>query len=1192
MIADQGCREDYIIRRGTHMTERGLGSICACLAGAAVSYATNCHFAPRQQVVTMERLILGLCAIGGILIVVWFQPVRAETAERCPQAIAEVVSTQGTIELREARSDVWRPAGLFGRLCPGDSIHVGGRSRAAIVLLDSGAVLRIDQNTTLRILGPPGEGPSVLDLILGAIEFLSRVPRSLEVRTPFVNAGIKGTEFVIRVEADRTLITVLEGQVAATSEAGRLTLTSGQSAVTSAGRPPELRDLVRPRDAVRWALYYRPILPLLIESVGMDGDRDLSPALRKAIDAWKRGDLSLAFARLDRMAQEQRDVWFHLYRAGLLLAVGQVDEALTDLDNVSDSSAAAGDKFALLAVVAVAGNKTEEALSQGRSAVELSPTSLAARIAFSYALQANFELEAARDTLLETVKAQPNNALAWARIAELWLSLGYPDKALEAAERAAALFPDLGRTNLVLGFAALAEIKLSEAKAAFEKAIAFDSAEPLARLGLGLTKIRGGDLGAGRRDIEIAAALDPNNALVRSYLGKAYFEEKRRPLDAEQFDLAKQLDPTDPTPWFYDAIRKQTENRPVKALEDLQRSIELNDNRAVYRSRLLLDEDLATRGIGLARIYDNLGFNQLALVESAKSLSLDPASHSAHRFLSDSYVGQPRHEIARVSDLLQAQLLQPVNIDPVQPSLLETDLNILEGLGPDRLGVNEFTTVFNRNRLRLDATGVAGNNDTYGDEAVLSGVYGRFSGSVGQFHYESDGFRDNNDLEHNIYNAFAQVALTDELDIQAEYRRRETDQGDITLNFDPNDFSRDDRRDITQDTARVGFHLAPRPQWDILGSLIYSDRDEGLFQTFPDGASLDVESKRDGYDAQGQAIYKTGRFNLIAGLGVSEIDADTLETLNISGTFPGGICPPGFPANCNFESTRKSDLDQLNAYLYSSIDLPAGLNLTLGLSYDEFDKDNLDLDEINHKLGLRWSVTDYLSIRLAWFEILKRELLVEQTLEPTQIAAFNQFFDDFNGSRSERYGAGIDLKLTDSLYGGVEASRRDVKVPVTVIENGETSTEFDDQDEDLLRGYLYWALHPSWALSIEPRYERINLDSVDPAVPEEIETISIPLSLRYFHSSGLFAEIGATYVRQEIDLPPSSTFGKDSDDFVVVNALIGYRLPRRSGLVSLEVRNLLDEDFRFQDLDGVTSEDVNPRYIPDMTILGRITLNF
>ena len=59
--------------------------------------------------------------------------------------------------------------------------------------------------------------------------------------------------------------------------------------------------------------------------------------------------------------------------------------------------------------------------------------------------------------------------------------------------------------------------------------------------------------------------------------------------------VAKAYDPRDPTPWFYDAIRKQTDNRPVEALQDLEKSIELNDNRAVYRSRLLLDQDLAAR---------------------------------------------------------------------------------------------------------------------------------------------------------------------------------------------------------------------------------------------------------------------------------------------------------------------------------------------------------------------------------------------------------------------------------------------------------------------------------------------------------------------------------------------------------------------------------------------------------------------
>ena len=91
--------------------------------------------------------------------------------------------------------------------------------------------------------------------------------------------------------------------------------------------------------------------------------------------------------------------------------------------------------------------------------------------------------------------------------------------------------------------------------------------------------------------------LDPGNSLIRSYVGKAYYEEKRDKLAATQYEMARELDPNDPTPWFYDAIRKQTENRPVEALYDLQESIRLNDNRAVFRSRLELDADLACRDL-------------------------------------------------------------------------------------------------------------------------------------------------------------------------------------------------------------------------------------------------------------------------------------------------------------------------------------------------------------------------------------------------------------------------------------------------------------------------------------------------------------------------------------------------------------------------------------------------------------------
>jgi tetratricopeptide (TPR) repeat protein len=228
----------------------------------------------------------------------------------------------------------------------------------------------------------------------------------------------------------------------------------------------------------------------------------------------------------------------------------------------------------------------------------------------------------------------------------------------------------LSRTQTVLGFAQLAAIQLSQARESFEKAISFDQGDPLPRLGLGLAKIRAGELDAGSREIEVAASLDPGNALVRSYLGKAYYEEKRSPRDEREFGVAKQLDPNDPTPWFYEAIAKQTTNRPVEALQELEKARELNDGRAIYRSQLLLDSDAAARAASQARIYSELGFQQRALVEGWQAVSRDPSNFSAHRFLADSYGVLPRHEIARVSELLQSQLLAPVTNTPLQPTSL------------------------------------------------------------------------------------------------------------------------------------------------------------------------------------------------------------------------------------------------------------------------------------------------------------------------------------------------------------------------------------------------------------------------------------------------------------------------------------------------------------------------------------------
>jgi tetratricopeptide (TPR) repeat protein len=387
----------------------------------------------------------------------------------------------------------------------------------------------------------------------------------------------------------------------------------------------------------------------------------------------------------------------------------------------------------LRAIINIARNDKAGAIEAATAATTASPNSFRAWLALSYAQQASFKLE---DSLLSARKAQalePNSSVTNARVAELLMSLGRIKEAEVAARAAVDANPAESRAHTVLGFVRLAQIKTKEARTDFHAAIERDSSDPLPRLGLGLAIIRTGKLADGREQLEIAVALDPTNSLLRSYVGKAYYEENSRERDklAEtQFGLAKELDSYDPTPWFYDAILKQTQNRPVEALENLQKSIERNDNRAPYRSKLAIDQDLASRSAGLARIYSKLGFDQLALIEATKSLSADPASYSAHRLLSDSYANLPRHDIARQSELLQSQLMQPLVISPISPLRtpesqgIAPNAGIPKGITSPSVGVNEFTSLFDRNDVKFFADGLGGQENTWLDQIVGSVLHG------------------------------------------------------------------------------------------------------------------------------------------------------------------------------------------------------------------------------------------------------------------------------------------------------------------------------------------------------------------------------------------------------------------------------------------------------------------------------------
>ena len=835
----------------------------------------------------------------------------------CPALAQEaggIVSVLGTVEV--LRGGRWQAINAGGALAVGEVLRTGEGSRVAI-LLANGTQLKLNARSQLELkqVGPPAEGflPAAAEVVQGILRVLGgeiwvrNSGEPLEIQTVPATATIRGTEFNLAVDpGDAARLTVLTGLVEFSNPQGSVRVAANEQADVKLGEAPRKTVLLNPFDAVQWSLYYP-------DTVG-DGDRRVDPQSPRY---W---------------TQAARN---HLLRGEVVAARQALDRALA-LDP-KDARA-----YSLRSTIDLVQNRKAQARADAEQAVAADPASPTAYLGLSSVQQAEFDLDGALASAQQAVALDPDNAQALIQESSLLFGMGRLQDAVAVAERARQRAPNDAMVNTLWGFLQLARYRADDARAAFQAAIAQDSTLGLPHLGLGLVRFQHNDPAAAVEEMRKATLLEPMVSLYNSYLGKAFYEIKDDRRAQKYLKAAKQLDPHDPTPWLYDAIRLQSINRPVEAVENLQKSIELNDDRSVYRSRLLLDEDRAARAATLGRIYNEVGFSELGLQEGWQSVNRDPTNYSAHRLLADSYAALPNVEVARVSELLQAQLLQPVNITPVSPRVAETRLLIPSG-GPTTPSLYEFNPLFVRDRPTLFLSGLGGSQDTWGDELIVSGLTEQFSYSLGQFSYQSNGYRENNDLKNNLYNLFAQVAVSPAFSVQAEYRYRETTTGDLASRFDGT-FRHFERREINQDVARVGARYSLSPQTSIIASVIYTDRDSMV--SFPN-VDITLGTKAQGYQAEAELLHKASDFNLVAGLGTYTLDVD-------------------------FIGSEASDrIEREIAYGYANIKWPEDLIWTVGLSYQSDDNPVLNLNELNPKFGVQWAINDHLSLRAAAFQVVR-----------------------------------------------------------------------------------------------------------------------------------------------------------------------------------------------------------------------------
>lgn len=1123
-----------------------------------------------------------------------------------------IVEVENRAEALRVGTANWLPAQSNLVLRVKDRFRTGLKSRATLRLSNQG-ILRVSQLTTLEIqppADPNAKEQSMLDLQKGAAYFFNRDQAETQFRTPQASGAIRGTEFNIEVaENGATVVTLLDGAVDLSNAQGQsVSLASGEQGIVEPGQPPRKTAVLNTVNIIQWALYYPGILD--VSELGFNPP----PEINESIQAYRAGDLLKAVElystnRVAASAAEQ------VYAAALELSVGQVPQAEAIFNQINAPEMKPYvDAFRQL----VAAVKFQD---WTRSSP---PTTATEWMAESYYHQSKSHLQEALDAARKAAEKSPNFGFAHVRVAELEFSFGRTESALAALEKGLQLSPRNAQGHALRGYLLAARNDVRGALASFEQAIALDGGLGNAWLGRGLCRIRSGDADAGRQDLQTAATLEPHRSVLRSYLGKAYSNEGDLDRARKELDLAKRYDPNDPTSWLYSALLHQEENKVNEGVRDLEKSKELNNNRSVFRSRQLLDQDRAVRSANLAAIYRDAGMTDLSVREASRAVNSDYANYSAHLFLANSYdeLRDPRqvtlrYETPWLTEYLLANLLAPVGAGTLSQNVSQ----------------QEYSKLFERDRVGISSSTEYWSFGDWLQTASQFGNYKDFGYSLDVNYRSSNGQRFNEDLEAlTLWGTFKyQLSPKDSLLIQTVYYDFEA--GDVAQYYDPAMASRTQRVAEKQEPLLfAGYHHEWGPG---VHTLFMAGRfDDTFTRTDPENSArffrrndagqitrveqrsvpLEFYSELEGYSAELQQIWQQPIHTFVTGARYQTGWSETSALME------------GRPSQVDVES----DIQRISAYGYYFWQALDSLRLTAGVTYDRLYypenseippiiDDQTSADQVSPKAGIHWSPTPNTHVRGAYARSLGGMFFdTSIRIEPVQIAGFTQTyrslipesvrglvpgseFDVWSAALEHNFPTGTYVALHGELlkssaeraFGAYELAPIFFQPPTA----GSMDEEIDYEERSVMLNVNQllgreWSLGASYRISqaqLEDTFSNVSPDATfSPSnliLDQDVSAVLNQLNLYtiYNHRCGFFSVAQAQWNRQsnhdyEVDLP--------GDNFWHLNLYAGYRFPRRQAEIRVGLLNITDQDYR---LNPLNLHQELPR---DRTLTARLRFSF
>ncbi len=1128
-----------------------------------------------------------------------------------------IIVIEGRVEVARSGSQVFDLARTNQALFIGDRVRIGPKSQLTIRRSDQ-SIYRFYEKAEFQVAAPKTAGSTspTVRLMAGILYFFHRgKPGPFDVETRTASAAIRGTEFALEIDAaGTTVLTVIDGVVDLSNDVNSIAVQNGQQGVAQPGQAPFLRAAIDAINIIQWTLYYPGILA--VDEVPLTEQE--GAVLAASLTAYRAGDLLRAVAEYPAERQPQSDAE-RIYLAGLLLSVGQVDDAQGFLAPFRSTGATQGTQASTNARLA-------GALQQVISAVQLrAPTNapvvpdLASEwLAESYRLQSVANLEEALRAARNAVQKSPEFGFGWARVAELEFSFGRTDEASKAAAKALQLSPRNAQAIALNGFLFAARNKIDLALEHFDQAIAIDGSLANAWLGRGLCLIRTGKSDAGREDLLTAAALEPQRAFLRSYLGKAWTDAGEMQLAERELELAKRFDPRDPTAWLYSALLKHQNNRINEAIRDLEHAQDLNTNRAIFRSGFLLDQDRAVRSANLARIYRDAGMTDWSMREAGRAVSADYANYSAHLFLANSYdeLRDPnrinlRYETPAESEYLIANLLAPVGA----------------GLLSQSISQGEYSKLFERDRLGVVSTTEYLSRGAWSQNGAQFGTFGNSSYSFEGVYRNDPGQRPNNDFEETELRLHLkqQLSAKDSVYLRAIYY--DAEGGDRFQYYDPANAHEGLRTlERSEPTLHLGYHHEWSPGVHTLflaGRLSqeFSFADPILPSQFiiqPPGSdpvyaeliqtTTDFREELEIYTAEAQQVWQRERHSLVLG-GRFQTGEDRARIFqpsppNVQNSDILGFFDPEVPLT---DASSENDIQQISGYLYYTWQAFDSLRLIGGVAYEETTfpanrwaappQSQETEAQLSPKAGFVWDAAKNTTVRFAYDRSL-RGANVDQGyhLEPTQVAGINRSYRNIlpetvgggsPGAEFETFGLALDHRFPSATYLGVSAGvlrTEGKRLLQSFVYDGEsvfaqvsaTPSRFDYREESI-QVQLNQQIGDDWSAGAAYRLTYSTLDEQLTGIPEAgpvllgitpFRSVSaslhqIALDTTYRHRSGVFGQLQANWYQQsnqgyEPDIP--------GDDLWQLNFIIGYRIPRPQAEFVIGLLNLTDQDYRLNPL--------------------------